>query len=138
MIMVFTPTYFSPEYRYSAREFAAMCSLEKVRLSAGAEHGLIIPVVLRGFDDLPQNIRSNRQVYRFEPYSVSGPKLIQNRRFDAEIQRMAQYIVDRVRELEEDAIDCSDFQMPGENDVSDLLSDMASRPVVFPGRERPL
>jgi hypothetical protein len=138
MIMVFTPTYFSPEHRYCAREFAAMRTLESTRLSAGAEHGLIIPVVLRGFDDLPDNVRSNRQVYRFERYSVSGPKLIRNRKFDAEIQRMAQYVAARIRELREDAVDCSEFKMPGENDVNDLVFGMASRPAVFPGRVRAL
>jgi hypothetical protein len=136
MVMIFTPTYFSPEHRYCAREFAAMSALEKSRPHVGTEHGLIIPVVLRGFDELPVIIRSNRQVYRFERYSVSGPKLIRNRRFDAEIQRMAQYIAARVHELRDDAFDCSGFDIPGEGDVNELLGEMASRPAAFPGRER--
>jgi hypothetical protein len=136
MVMVFTPTYFNPVHPYCAREFAAMCSLERVRLRDADEHGLIIPVVLRGFDDLPHSIQANRQVYRFEQYSVSSPRLIRNKKFDADIRRMAEYIAARVREFRDDAFDCGEFQMPGENDVADLVVTMASRPAAFPGRGR--
>jgi hypothetical protein len=112
-----------------------MRSLERARLRAGSEHGLIIPVVLRGFDDLPAEIRQNRQVYRFERYSVSGPRLIRNRSFDADIQKMAAYIAERVREMRDDAFDCGEFRMPGDDDVNDLV--MTGGAVAFPGREKP-
>jgi len=138
MIMIFTQTYFSQEHRYCAREFAAMCELERKRMTAGAEHGLIIPVVLRRFEALPRSISSKRQVYRFEKYTVSGRRLILNRHFDADIQKMARYIADRVQELRADAIDCTDFRLPDDNDVTELISDMESRSAAFPGRERSL
>jgi hypothetical protein len=138
MIMIFTPTYFSPQHRYCAREFAAMIEIERRRRSAFGIHGLIIPVVLRAPDELPDSIRQNRQFYRFEKYSVSGPQLIKNATFDAEIQKMAQYIAARTRELGDETFDCAGFQIPGDNDVDDLLRIMTSRPTPFPGRERPL
>jgi hypothetical protein len=136
MIMIFTPTYFSREHRYCAREFHAMTELETRRIGAGAEHGLIIPVVLRGFDDLPDRVRSRRQVYRFEQFSVSGRPIVRNRRFDADIRRMASYIAERVREVGNDAFDCGGFQLPSDDDVTELVSSLAVGPAVFPGRMR--
>jgi hypothetical protein len=110
--------------------------LEVQRTSAGTENSLIIPVVLRRFDDLPASIRSHRQVYRFEQYSVSGRRIVRDRRFDADIRKMAEYIADRTREVRDHAIDCNEFRLPADEDVADLVSSMAGRPALFPGRER--
>jgi len=133
MIMIFTPTYFSPEHRYCAREFEAMRSIEARRVAG--EHGLIIPVVLRNFDDLPESIRTTRQVYRFEQHSVSGRPIIRNKRFDADIRRMAQYISDRIRDVRDDSFDCGEFRLPSDEDVAGLVWSMAASPPAFPGRE---
>jgi hypothetical protein len=61
MIVVFTPTYFSESNPHCAREFRAMEQIETKRMShLGAKrdgHGLIIPVVLRGADQLPVQLQ---------------------------------------------------------------------------------
>ena len=79
MIMIFTPTYFNSDHTYCTREFAAMCRIEEARLRANAEHGLIIPVVLRGFDQLPDEVKSRRQVYKFDQFLMSDEKLAKNK-----------------------------------------------------------
>jgi hypothetical protein len=84
MIMVFAPTYFSPDHTYCTREYLAMKQLEARRLREAAQpqrtlHGLIIPVVLRGFDKLPAEILSQRNAYRFERFAPSQKKLITSR-----------------------------------------------------------
>ena len=52
MIMIYTPTYFSPDHLYCAREYVAMKDLEikRLRRISAQGHGLIIPVVWRDFD----------------------------------------------------------------------------------------
>ena len=119
MIMIFTPTYFNSDHTYCTREFAAMCRIEEARLRANAEHGLIIPVVLRGFDQ----------------FLMSDEKLAKNKRFNTEIKKMAEYIAARCRELRGMAIDCADFGMPGDDEVNTMLARVAGQPAVFPGRE---
>ena len=135
MIMIFTPTYFNSDHTYCTREFAAMCRIEEARLRANAEHGLIIPVVLRGFDQLPDEVKSRRQVYKFDQFLMSDEKLAKNKRFNTEIKKMAEYIAARCRELRGMAIDCADFGMPGDDEVKTLLARVAGQPAVFPGRE---
>jgi hypothetical protein len=53
LILIYQPNYFDAEHTYCAREYRAMCALERERLRLFAnakdrDHGLIIPVVLRG------------------------------------------------------------------------------------------
>jgi hypothetical protein len=136
MIMIFTPTYFSSEHSYCAREYAAMKLLEQERLLDGQQHGLIIPVVLRGFEQLPEEIKSQRQAYKFEHFFLSEQRLVKNRNFNLEIKKMADYIAARCRELQNISRDCGDFEMPDEAAVQDLLSRVSGRVSPFPGRER--
>jgi len=135
MIMIFTPTYFSSEHSYCAREYAAMKLLEKQRLPPGQQHGLIVPVVLRGFDQLPEEIKSHRQAYKFDHFFLSDQKLVKNKNFNLEMKKMADYIAARCRELQGVQTDCGDFEIPAENAVQDLLSHLSGRVSPFPGRE---
>jgi len=137
MIMIFTPTYFSSDHTYCTREFAAMRRIEESRLQPNAEHGLVIPVVLRGFDQLPEEVKFRRQVYKFDQFLMSDEKLARNRKFNLEIRKMAEYIAARCRELDRLAIDCGDFAMPGDDEVVTLLARVAGCPALFPGREVP-
>ena len=60
MVMIYTPTYFSRDHVYCSREYAAMTQLERKRLSGLSErsHSLIIPVILRDFGRLPDEIKT--------------------------------------------------------------------------------
>ena len=137
MVMIFTPTYFSAAHPYCTREYAAMKEIEAGRLPADAEHSLIIPVVLRGFDQLPHEIGSKRQVYKFDHFLTSDPRLSKNKKFSAEIGKLAQYVAERCRELRELEVDCIGYRMPGEDVVSALAARLTSSPPAFPGREAP-
>jgi len=137
MVMIFTPTYFSEAHPYCTREYAAMKEIEARRLEPGAEHGLIIPVVLRNFDQLPDEIRSTRQVYKFEQYFTCDPRLSKNKSFAKEIAGLAQYVAARCRELRELQVDCSGYSMPDEEAARTLAARLTSPPPGFPGREVP-
>jgi hypothetical protein len=65
LVLLFNPSYFDREYTYCAREYKAMALLEEQRLeSVSLENrrtqGLIIPVILRGGEDLPREIKSRK------------------------------------------------------------------------------
>ena len=76
MIMIFTPTYFSSDHTFCAREYKAMEKLEEQRfLAIGGQtdkkRGLIIPIVFRGEDSLPKEIKDRRLYYNFDKFSLS-------------------------------------------------------------------
>jgi len=70
MVMFFLPLHFDINHPYCAKEYRAMLDLEKQRLGAGISDlhnkGLIFPVVYRGVDDLPEEIKSCRHFLNFE------------------------------------------------------------------------
>jgi hypothetical protein len=68
MILIFTPTYFSIDHTFCAREYKAMERLEEQRFQAlggrvDKRRGLIIPIVFRGEDYLPKEIKERRLYY---------------------------------------------------------------------------
>lgn len=91
--------------------------------------------MLRGFDQLPEEIKSHRQAYRLDHFFLSDQKLVKNKNFNLEMKKMADYIAARCRDLQDIQADCSDFEMPAENAVQDLLSQVGGRVSPFPGRE---
>ena len=138
MIVVYTPTYFNARNRYCTREYAAMKELETARLAriqAPGNHGLIIPIVLRGFDQLPGEIGERRQVYKFDQFLLSDEALSKNRNYNAEIKKMAEYIAARCRELEELEPECDEFELPTDQAVEELVLELSGRAPRFPGRE---
>jgi hypothetical protein len=137
MVMIFTPTYFSAAHPYCAREYVAMKEIEAVRLPPGAEHGLIIPVVVRGFDELPAEISSRRQAYRFESFTMSDQRLSKNKKYSAEVGKLAHYIASRCRALRSLEVDCDGFAMPSDAAVMELASQFSPNPPPFPGRKAP-
>jgi hypothetical protein len=136
MVMVYTPTYFSQQHPYCAREFKAMENIELARLAHLPEgdrrqHGLILPVVLRGKDSLPAALRSHRHCYDFERFSLTSRRLASNRGFEAEVRQMAEVIVQRKRLLDAVGVnmtcDCDSFTFPSEDHVRPWLESIAPR-----------
>ena len=70
MVLLFNPSYFDTENTYCAREYRAMLKLEEKRLALAdadlRKKGLIIPVVFRGEEALPDEIKSRRHCYSFD------------------------------------------------------------------------
>ena len=143
MIVIYTPTYFSRAHTYCAREYRAMEKLEEIRLcrlkdEPGREAGLIIPIILRGLELLPEPIRTQRHYYTFERFCLSSRQLARNRQFEDYVREIASVIHARKRTLapwaDELTCDCHSFAFPTEEDVRPWLEKMIPSPNAFPFR----
>jgi hypothetical protein len=135
MVLIYTPTYFSRQHLYCAREFKAMEAIEDRRLSRlpgrdRREHGLILPVVLRGMSSLPEMLSSRRHCYNFERFSLTSRTLARNKTFEAEVREMAEVILHRKRLLETVGTDltgdCDEFSFPSEELVRPWIEEISA------------
>ena len=120
MIVVFTPAYFDALQTYCAREYKAMERLEQERLrllgsAADRRRGLIIPIIFRGEERFPQEIKERRQFHNFDSFLLSDVEMKKNPKYDRTIKAIAAYIADRCHRLKT----------------------VASSPMPFPGRKGP-
>jgi hypothetical protein len=143
MIMIYTPTYFSSSNTYCAREYRAMEMLEAARLSRlkdqkSHEAGLIIPIILRGSESLPEMVRKHRQYYTFERFSLSSRELARNRQFEDRVREIASVIHARKRALapwsDELTSDCNCFTFPSEEEIHPWLEKIIPSTNAFPFR----
>ncbi|MDF0590403.1 toll/interleukin-1 receptor domain-containing protein [Candidatus Methanocrinis natronophilus] len=139
MIMVYTPTYFDKNHTFCTREFKAMQEIERKRLEIAGRcgnHGLIIPIIFRGREYIPQFISNERHCYFFDNYYLSRGSeniLATHRKFSKTIREIAEYIFERYNELSDvwdSSRECNDFRLPSEEDVSPLLVEFRAP---FPG-----
>ena len=122
MVAVYSPVY---ERRpYCGREFEAMVRLEAQRLAiAGVARGrgLIIPVVLRGFEDLPPRIKDLRHAVDFSQFTLADKAMLRNRQFVSKVESIAQEIYHHCQALQPvEAAACSDcaaFLLPAEHEL---------------------
>jgi len=123
MVMIYTPTYFSPDHLYCAREYAAMKELEGRRLSSLSDrsHGLIIPVVLRDFDRLPEEIKNSRQVHQLDQFGLASVTITRIQGYAANIRSLAAYIAERCRDLEQVDPGCDESEWPAQDAVKGLV-----------------
>jgi TIR domain len=144
MIVVFTPTYFDKEYTFCAREYKAMEKLEEARFktvggSTNRTPGLIIPIIFRGEDCLPKEIKESRQYYNFGDFLLSDVKIGKHPKYARKIQEIARYIYDHYKTLE--ALDedpcsgCAQFRFPADAEIRQWLEGIRSYAAPFPGRE---
>jgi hypothetical protein len=143
MIVVYTPTYFSPAHLYCTREYLAMEKLEKARLARvsdlhGHDKGLIIPIILRGETSLPATIRAHRHYYTFERFSLAGRVLARNRQFEGSIRQIASVIHERMQMLaplaDELTCDCESFTLPTQEEARHWLENVIPSTIPFPLR----
>jgi hypothetical protein len=141
MVMVYTPTYFSNEHTYCAREYKAMAALERDRLawlgaSQLSSHGLIIPIVLRGSRYLPDEIRRSRQYYNFEGFQLGDRRLSRHPKFAPTIRNIAAYISERFQEMQSLPEGLfggrEQFFLPGDDEIRDFLRVVAGFRMPFP------
>lgn len=142
MVMIYTPTYFDMVNTYCAREFKAMEMLESKRHSmlgnkGNHKHGLIIPVVYRGWNYFPNPISKVRHSYQFE-FSVCGRSYLKRKDYQECIKKIAEYIYLRCNELGEidkdPCVGCDAFEIPSVDEVSSWLPNLLSPKPSFPGR----
>ena len=134
MVVFYTPTYFELNSTYCAREFKAMEEIEARRrqalgIAAGA-NGLIIPIIFRGWDIVPDEIKLTRQCYNFEQYNfTSRRRLSQQTEPRAVIRQIARYIFDRHRELVAAGVipdGCQNYVLPAENAIRPWLTQLVT------------
>ncbi|HJQ71634.1 MAG TPA: toll/interleukin-1 receptor domain-containing protein [Blastocatellia bacterium] len=142
MITIYTPLYFDREHTYCAREFKAMERLEKERRRKLEDRmdpsvGLIIPIVLRGWDDFPKTIRDERQVYNFEEIDLADSELKLRRLFAPKFKEMARYIIKCCKTLEtlseQLKVDicggCGGFALPSDLEAQQFIESLTGREV---------
>ena len=143
MLLIYTPNYFNTTHLYCAREYRAMLLLETERLRQlkkplSTECGLIIPLVLRGVDSLPKEIRLNRAFYDFEHFSLTSRELAKNRQFEDIIRKIARAIFDRHNLLtpisDQLTCDCDNFAFPSDADVLPWVQMTVAPATPFPFR----
>jgi hypothetical protein len=144
MVMVYTPTYFDAEHTYCTREYTAMVTLEQERLThlrsiGQGNHGLIIPIVLRGSRYLPDEIKGWRHYYNFEGFQLGSRRLSRHPRFAPVIREIAAYICERYQELSElpdETFQGSEhFRLPDETEISAFLTTTVGFKPPFPRGE---
>lgn len=142
MVAIYSPVY---ERRpYCGREFEAMVRLETNRLAlAGVARGrgLIIPVVLRGFEDLPPRIKDERHAVDFSRFTLADRDVGRNRDFVSKVELIAQQIYGHCKALtpveSEACIECNTFRLPAEHELPPWRPAAVHAPVwppAFPNR----
>lgn len=152
MVVFYIPPYFDLDYTYCAREFKAMEQLERQRLKAlgikGGPHGLIIPVVYRGWDQFPQEIKDRRLCYNFEQYTMgTTEKVSEHPEGKIDIKKIAKYIFERQQEMlhaqnrphakVDPCAGCGSFAFPTANKVVPWLQQVLSARPRTPARRLP-
>ena len=143
MIIVFTPAYFDKEHPFCAREYKAMEKLEEERLKvlgdlADKKCGFIIPIVFRGEDCLPKEIKERRYYYRFDDFLLSNVRMSRHPTYARTIKEIAKAIFDHYRMLaalpQDPCGSCEQFSLPTETEIQQWLEGVQSSTAPFPGR----
>lgn len=142
MIIIYTPSYFDKDNTYCAREFKAMEALEEQRLShisssEESKHGLIIPIIFRGAEHFPEEIKNKRHYVDFSNYYACYKKLSKHPKYAKEITNIAEYIFNLYKNLDDECIfkDCDKFKLPSQAEIIPWLEEKACpRAQKFPGR----
>jgi len=143
LIVIFTETYFNMNHTYCAREYKAMENLEEERLRLlsdpdSKKYGLIIPIVFRSENCLPQEIKNRRQYEKFDSFLLSDDEMGKHPLFAPKIREIAEYIADRCRSFEslseDPCINCSGFILPTDDDIQEFLKNVTQYRQPFPGR----
>ncbi len=144
MILVFTPKYFDQKHTFCAREYLAMERLEEKRLKLGEQQidrkrGLIIPIIFRGSDHLPAEIKTQRHFYDFSGYTLVEPEITNNERYVNTIEQIAQRIYELYKSFsalpDDPCSDCNGFSLPTAIEIQQWLANVTITRPGFPGRE---
>jgi hypothetical protein len=143
MIVIFTPTYFSSDHTFCTREYKAMEKLEEQRFQVLAgrvdkKRGLIIPIVFRGEDYLPKEIKERRLYYNFEQFLMSDVEISRHPDYAPKIREIAEIIRKHYDALMKASSDpcqgCENFALPSEDEIKQWLETAQGATAPFPGR----
>ncbi len=140
MIVFFSPLHFDVHHPYCALEYKAMLELEQRRLGlAEAElrnKGLVFPVVFRGVDCLPAEIKDHRNYEKLDHIIVEAD--FEHRDCQARFNELAKQIYQRYVALRNAGVfggeDCKDFRFPDRAAIRDWLEGVSQiRSTRMPG-----
>ena len=140
MIVVYWPTY--EEHQYCLREYAAMEALEEKRFNtlgeaATREKGMIIPIILRGEDELPPKIKGKIHYSDFSKFTLAETSIKNKPEYIEKIEEIAKHIRKLYRAFQDSGKqickDCSSFTIPAETDLRPWREEASVAP--FPLRE---
>jgi TIR domain len=141
MVLVYSPRY--ERHAYCGREFQGMESLEAARLkclgAAADSRGLIIPVILRGADEIPERIKKDRLYADFSRFTLATQDLSRNPEYVSLIEDIAAEIYKHYKRFEtvggDVCGDCSTFVLPAESQLKPWRAAVAPGwAPVFPNR----
>ena len=141
MVVFYTPPYFDLNYTHCAREYKAMEDLEAERMALLGHtdkktKGLIIPIVIRGWDSFPEEIKNERECYNFQDL-ILGKKISKNRKARAELTRIAKYIFERYKELKgllpDPCAGCTGYSYPSDDRALAWLTALQAAGSARPG-----
>jgi hypothetical protein len=144
LIVIYQPNYFDPMHPYCAREYRGMSALEFKRLALlpddeERQHGLIIPVVLRGFESIPPELKGCRQCEDFTKFMLMDQELPKHPQYAPRIRVIAEYIHARCDKLEDAAVpfeEAETFQLPSEEETRQWIIGLNLSRARFPTGEK--
>jgi hypothetical protein len=141
LVMVYQPNYFDVSHPYCAREYRAMRALEQERLSLvpdiqEREHGLIIPVVLRGRPSLPAELANHRQYQDFSKFMLMDDEISRHPMYSPKVREIAEYIHGRCQCLDDAGVPfdkLDGFELPHEHETREWIQGLNLPRLGFPG-----
>jgi TIR domain len=124
MVVVYMPKY--ERHEYCIREFEGMRLLaQKRRQLLGVVNDtrdFIIPVILRGDDDIPERIRQHTHYANFARFSLATPDILHNPEYVAEVRKIADVVYEWYKAFENVPADpcapCTAFTLPPAAEVA--------------------
>ena len=131
MVMFFLPLHFDCNHPYCAMEYKAMLELEKNRLGQSVDDlrnkGLIFPVVYRGADYLPAEIKDHRQYEDFQHLIVEAD--FERPDCHARLMKLSEAIFNRYTALTKSGViksdECKLFRFPSKDEIKDWLEEVS-------------
>ena len=119
-----------------------MCNLETERLRLlplpeDRNHGLVIPVILRGANSIPVEITSRRQYHDFSKFMLLDEELARHRLYAPKIREISNYIHERCCLFENAPIPedgGETFRLPAQEAIRTWLEGITPAGMQFPGR----
>lgn len=136
MIVIWSPQYFNEEHIWCTMEYKAMMDLEKKRLAMLPQNQqykkLIIPVIYKGSKYYPEELSEETLYLNFEKFALFETEMIKNKNFATEIEKLAEYIYERITEFQDNGINpfgnCNQFTLPSKQDAIDFIRTDLKKP----------
>ena len=140
LVVVYVPKY--EKHTFCLQEYRAMEILEGERMKIAGQtkpgkYGMIIPIVLRGAEDVPEDIKKCIHYLDFSRYTTASANIRKNEEYVAQIGRLAKKIREMHQLFEEldPCKGCSDFSLPEASKVAPLRPAGKSTAAPFPGSQ---